>query len=86
MVAIGSGNKNNHSSHLCILPKSILYLHTNDYEQLLITLCYSFITPEKATSRLSPTLLPLLMLMSIPRMMKDGQHCTKLASKIKFID
>ena len=86
MVAIGSGSKNNHASHLCILPQSILYLHINNYNYLLITLCYVFITPEKATSRLSPTLLPLLMLMSIPRTIEDGLHCTLLACKFKFID
>ena len=27
MVAIGSGSKNNHASHLCILPQSVYYLH-----------------------------------------------------------
>ena len=86
MVAIGSGSKNNHASHLCILPQSILYLHINNYEQLLITLRYAFITPEKATSRLSPTLLPLLMLMSIPRTIAERLHCTKRARKFKFID
>ena len=86
-VAIGSGSKNNHyASHLCILPQSVYYLNINGYEYLLITLCYTFITPEKATSRLSPTLLPLLMLMSIPRTIEERLHCTKRASKFKFID